>query len=97
MANADELIAHAEKMADALAKEDPPYGVVNTIHDLAAALREARKDSKRLDWLEHGWIDGWDCPYRDADGDWMVHSDDDTIGPAKTIRDAIDAAMGGEG
>ena len=68
--------------------------------ELAAALREAREDTRRLDWVESTIED--DTPLvRWSDGSWSWGDVGHWMpGYYQTAREAIDAAMkppGGEG
>ena len=67
--------------------------------NLAIALREARKDTERLDWLGRLHDIEWSFPTGDRFQKWWIYSADTDLGPFDSIREVVDAARaaGGEG
>lgn len=72
---------------------DCPCSCLRVIEGLEAALTEARRDTARLGWLGVNHAQPWQ--YCDETWD-VLRPNGDSAGSGATIRDAIDAAMGGE-
>ena len=77
-------------------------GALHLIHALAAELREAREDTRMLDFIEDCGVPGlaWESRMSTTGRGYRLHQHALGNGVHATARDAIDAAMkttGGEG
>lgn len=90
LAGSDEVVGRVEKQIYAMRNDGWD---LRPFTDLAAEVRELRRDRARLDWLERERATVW--PMRTHFGVEYVRNDDGIVEAAKTLRGAIDAAMGG--
>lgn len=101
----DQKAARIEELEAALAAEQKVAQIAEgrnfdlslEVPKLEAALAEARKDGKRLDWLERQtsfvWP-RWEPTSANPDCDWAWFTAAHKAGPFETMREAIDAARG---